>query len=553
MVPFPKSIDFPQPEAPGFGPILVSDLPRGRSAPPRSYESELEAAVRSRNKSAVRGVLDAQSHPWFGRSLIVAAECGEKEIAELLINKGAGLDDATGESGTALRVAAKAGNLNIMRLLLAKGASVDIGPGNQGTALKAAVEAENIQAVKLLLDHGASPDIAPGTTGSAFIAAAKIGNLEILRLLLDNGADIEGSAGNSGTPLRAAALAGNIEAVDLLLQRGARIGAAPGPSGDPHTETPLAAAARVGNESMVKHLLDRGAVVNDTAWGALVAAKRGGHKKVVELLLLAMGAHEDVHAKSYVDRPIDGKLRRIPSSGKSSTPGLFRPSSKDSIPVEDLSRTVAPARLGRVGMGKFPLDDEAIFDLQNAALIATALSGHQEKARNLLSSGAARISRVVRELDDLRTEKTLLKKLISNLDEGEGSQIFPSFQEFVGWLYRSPGHVDNIDILNTSILVAAHLGIFDPKVDSVSWEWHVPAAICCRNVSDGFSVNMNDEVMLLANIQTPDHFLAMTWGEWLENHIPEAARRPMSECLDLLLSEALKLSYGDKGNTSIPV
>lgn len=197
---FPEPSIFPGPETPDFESLSFSGSGLPPPAPTHSYESPLEVTVRSGDKEAVRAVLDSQNHPLFDRSLIVAAELGHTGIAELLIDKGASLNSAPGDFGTALRVAAKTGNLDIMRLLLARGASVNIGPGNHGTALKAAVEAENIRAVQLLLDHGASPDIAPGNTGSALIAAAKVGNLQILRLLLDNGADIEGSDGNSGTP-----------------------------------------------------------------------------------------------------------------------------------------------------------------------------------------------------------------------------------------------------------------------------------------------------------------------------------------------------------------
>lgn len=134
LVPFAESFALLQPEKKIDSKLGAGLIPGGPSTPTRSYESPLEAAVRSGDKETVLAALDG--HPWFGSSLIVAAECGYKGIAELLIDKGASLDNAPGDSGTALIVAAKAGNLNIMRLLLAKGASADIRPRSRGTALR---------------------------------------------------------------------------------------------------------------------------------------------------------------------------------------------------------------------------------------------------------------------------------------------------------------------------------------------------------------------------------------------------------------------------------
>lgn len=112
----------------------------------------------------------------------------------------------------------------------------------------------------------------------------------------------------------------------------------------------------------------------------------------------------------------------------------------------------------------------------SSPLIAAALRGRQKMVHNLLSAGAA-LSDLLRVLDALRTGKTSLKGPHSRPNEDDASQIFPSFQALEGWLYRPLDYSDGTELLNSSIIMTAQLSVFDAKLDSVAWEWRIPAAV----------------------------------------------------------------------------
>ena len=87
-----------------------------------------------------------------------AASEGRKEVANLLINKGADVNAATDNGVTPLHTSAGSGHKEFSELLIAKGANVNakiaLGPIQGLTALDAAIERNHPKIADLLRKHG---------------------------------------------------------------------------------------------------------------------------------------------------------------------------------------------------------------------------------------------------------------------------------------------------------------------------------------------------------------------------------------------------------------
>ena len=96
---------------------------------------------------------------WIGKDggtpLIMAAYDGHEKCMELLLAKGAAVDQANNAGGTPLIIAAENGQENCVELLLAKGAAVDRADSEGYTPLHWAAENGHQTCVELLLANGA--------------------------------------------------------------------------------------------------------------------------------------------------------------------------------------------------------------------------------------------------------------------------------------------------------------------------------------------------------------------------------------------------------------
>ncbi|KAF8324400.1 ankyrin repeat-containing domain protein [Amanita rubescens] len=252
------------------------------------YARILHVAVIGGHIEIVQMLLDkgADVNEWggqYGNALHAASFCGYAKIAKLLLDNGADINAMDGEHGNALQTASSYGHAEIVKFLLNDGADVNAQGGVYGNALHAALEKGFIEIVKLLLDNGADINAMNGEYGNALQAASVKGNAEIVKLLLDNGADINAMNGEYGNALQAASVKGNAEIVKLLLDNGADINAMNGEYGNA-----LQAASVKGNAEIVKLLLDNGANVNvqgGVYGNALHAALENGYVEIVKLLL----------------------------------------------------------------------------------------------------------------------------------------------------------------------------------------------------------------------------------------------------------------------------
>lgn len=222
-----------------------------------------------------------------------AAENGNLECVNLLLEAGAKSDEMPEDGGTPLHLAAWGGYVEIVDKLLDARADKDKIAGIEGepTPILLAAEAGHVDIVSLLLQVGVDKDAATKDSGQTSLHfAASQGNLQLTQLLLEFGVDTKkitnGSSQNTGaTAIHAAAWNGHLEIVSLLLDHGAEKDA---PTSD-NGETPLHYAARRGHVEIAKVLLEAGAdkdrVTTDNCATPLHAAACNRRPAVVELLL----------------------------------------------------------------------------------------------------------------------------------------------------------------------------------------------------------------------------------------------------------------------------
>ena len=246
--------------------------------------------------------------------LLFAARNGNVESIKLLLDAGAGPNDALSDGMSALVLASHSGHGDVGIALLENGAN----PNNIGigyTALHAAVLRSQLDLVQALLAHGADPNIrmTRGTPvrrqttdfnlpkslvgATPYLVAAKFVEAEIMRALVAGGADPHLRMDDGTTVLMAA--------VGMGSRRGSRRGISPiDVGGEPEPERRILeaviAAVELGGDVNAVN------VEGDTA---LHVAAANEHTSVVQFLA---DSGAGIHAKNGSGlTPLRGLLRRI--------------------------------------------------------------------------------------------------------------------------------------------------------------------------------------------------------------------------------------------------
>lgn len=206
---------------------------------------------------------------WGGSPLATAARRGDFDVAELLIQAGADVNQElqVGELPNALTAAVNPGGrgLDMVRFLIASGADV-----NQGSALERAVLIERLDIAEALVENGAdvNAERQRGTYGSPLIAAACRRNDQgkMAQFLITEGANVNQvcQQGDYGTALAAAAYHSSFDMIRLLLENGAEVNPVllAGKYG-----SPLAAATHQMDTEVLEFLIESGADVNQQLHG----------------------------------------------------------------------------------------------------------------------------------------------------------------------------------------------------------------------------------------------------------------------------------------------
>jgi len=164
----------------------------------------------------------------------------------------------------AIYEAAQEGDIEVIDRLLQAGANVNAAVGGDGSPLIAAARAGHLAVVKHLLDRGADPNMPVYGDGAPLLAAAEKGKTAVVSLLLDRGANIELVVPGDENALIQASGSGRLDAVKLLVARGANVNARiwvdesyPNPKGE--WRTPLSMARRGQHDAVVAFLQASGA------------------------------------------------------------------------------------------------------------------------------------------------------------------------------------------------------------------------------------------------------------------------------------------------------
>ncbi|KAK3943389.1 ankyrin repeat-containing domain protein [Diplogelasinospora grovesii] len=258
------------------------------------YGTPLIASISTDHRSlhVIQTLLEAGADPnqvaeeachCYGHPLFHAAFRQDKDVVQLLLERGADVNLQYETTITALQTATKHENAAILNVLLEHGADVnlirqppdlraDIGEPHgldEGTvtALQAAVVYGHEHVVRKLLDAGACLSIDKDCevfNEAPFISALQVaaykGHFQVAKTLIGLGGDVTEKGGYFGTALQAAVYQGSLDIARLLLE----VGADANELGVGHYHSPLLAACWSKNASpdMIQLLVDHGADVN---------------------------------------------------------------------------------------------------------------------------------------------------------------------------------------------------------------------------------------------------------------------------------------------------
>ena len=271
-------------------------LQAGPNIPPPPHAVQhvsLEQPILKGNMDMVKLLLDAEVSMHYGSldgqtMLELAVENRQEDIIQLLLERGAEVEEVDGCGCTPLHLAVSKG-FGFAEILLEAGADVSETDEDGFTALHYAVSHGHKVAVIDLVHYGA--DLSAQDHHGCNPLHCVMNTVELTypekeamtQLLLDAGADISAPDNNGETPLHHAVSEGLLPVVDLLLRKGALVSAQ-----DCSCMTPLHHAAEYGHVDIARRLILAGADISAAdADGrtALHLAAGGGHNAVVRLLM----------------------------------------------------------------------------------------------------------------------------------------------------------------------------------------------------------------------------------------------------------------------------
>jgi ankyrin repeat protein len=177
------------------------------------------------NASGIRYPFNAVS-PETAQNFIRSARNGDKAaVMKYLTRYGDAVivDKQEGHGTTALMAAAAGGQKDIVELLLDRGAGIHKKDYMGDTALMAAADNGCTEVAELLLERGAVLEEKSKAERTALSCAAEKGKTDTAAFLIKKGADIETKSKHGKTPLMWAAQGGHVDTLKLLLEQGANI------------------------------------------------------------------------------------------------------------------------------------------------------------------------------------------------------------------------------------------------------------------------------------------------------------------------------------------
>ncbi|MDX6303668.1 MAG: hypothetical protein QOI77_637 [Blastocatellia bacterium] len=230
-----------------------------------------------------------------------AIENGNRDMINVLLSAGAGLNVANARGETPLMFLRENVTADVVRDLLSAGAEVNARDESGTTVLLRFAALGSFEAVKELLDAGAKIDAKDDDGNTVLMSAAQNEDTRLLRRLIKSGLNVNAKNANGVSAMIVAARSRNADGLKALIDAGASLGlqskdlsdalmlamdteapslvrilldaGADVRAKDSDGKTALMLAARHGNLSTVQTLIDAGANLNatdDDGWTALM-------------------------------------------------------------------------------------------------------------------------------------------------------------------------------------------------------------------------------------------------------------------------------------------
>lgn len=253
----------------------------------RSYATPLNYAVASNNLPVAKLLIAHGADVEGGGSSPLSA-AATVEMAQLLVDNGAGVNTRSTAGWYPLHSAANRGNIKVTNYLLARGANPNAVSGNGYTSLYMAAGSDyGAAAAEALLNYGADPNARDASGNTALHQAASQGATKVIEILLAHKADINAANNNGYVPLLGAisSLKNGSSSLEVLVNNGANVNVE-----SDRGETPLSKAIWRGDVDVVKLLIAHGANVNPNKHGVSPLYLARDSNEITELLK-EHGAH----------------------------------------------------------------------------------------------------------------------------------------------------------------------------------------------------------------------------------------------------------------------
>lgn len=225
---------------------------------------DLHEAVRANDAQRLALLLEAgqavdETDYLLGTPLHVAVVQGSVPLAKILISKGANLEAPSEDRGArATHLAANFGELEMLNLLLDAGADIEARDQKGQTPLLLAAATNNTEVVKVLLDRGADKEARESGEGmTPLMRASRLGSLEIAIALVATGAEINAVDNAGRSPLKLAATrssyinVGGGALIEYLVKNGADLS-----TKESTGQTALSWAVRDGHDPFYRKIAD---------------------------------------------------------------------------------------------------------------------------------------------------------------------------------------------------------------------------------------------------------------------------------------------------------
>ncbi|XP_035772253.1 death-associated protein kinase 1 [Neolamprologus brichardi] len=155
--------------------------------------------------------------------LLIAAGCGNIQIIEVLMRKGAEIRAHDKSGANAIYYAARHGHVETLRFLHEKKCPLDVQDKSGETALHVAARYGNVDVVSYLCSIRANPDLTDREQETPLHCAAWHGYSPVARALCQAGCHVDAKNREGESPLLTASARGFVDIVECLVEHGAEL------------------------------------------------------------------------------------------------------------------------------------------------------------------------------------------------------------------------------------------------------------------------------------------------------------------------------------------